>query len=54
MVKIAINGLGRIGRAFLKIAIEKGIRVSDGGRNCLIQLIQDTERWGEIAWGTVA
>lgn len=27
MVKIAINGLGRIGRAVLKIAIEKGINV---------------------------
>ena len=27
MVKIAINGLGRIGRAFLKIALDKGINV---------------------------
>lgn len=27
MVKVAINGLGRIGRAFLKIALEKGINV---------------------------
>lgn len=27
MVKIAINGLGRIGRAFLKIALEKGLNV---------------------------
>ena len=27
MVKVAINGLGRIGRAFLKIALDKGINV---------------------------
>lgn len=27
MVKVAINGLGRIGKAFLKIALEKGIDV---------------------------
>jgi glyceraldehyde 3-phosphate dehydrogenase len=27
MVKIAINGLGRIGRAFLKIALDKGLNV---------------------------
>jgi glyceraldehyde 3-phosphate dehydrogenase len=27
MVKVAINGLGRIGRAFLKIAIDKGIDI---------------------------
>jgi glyceraldehyde 3-phosphate dehydrogenase len=27
MVKIAINGLGRIGRTFLKIALEKGLNV---------------------------
>jgi len=27
MVKVAINGLGRIGKAFLKLALEKGIEV---------------------------
>ena len=27
MVKVAINGLGRIGRSFLKIALDKGINV---------------------------